>query len=206
MEARSSGRRARARAIGWLIAGGAAMVLVWVALPHPEEASDGWVVALVVATWVLAALLLAGRLDRAPRPVTAAVIAAAALLISATLLAIGDPASGFALFYVCLAPYAFASWRPTHAAALVALIAVLYGAVLAVLAAGEPDAVVADAIAGRWMVVVSGTIAVGLFARHLGLLRRASEDRFRRGFAHPPGGVAIISSHRRWLAGNDALC
>src|SRR5918992_2815270 len=143
MEARSSGRRARARAIGWLIAGGAAMVLVWVALPHPDETSEGWVVALVVATWVLAALLLAGRLDRAPRRVTATVIALAALLISATLLAIGDPASGFALFYVCLAPYAFAAWRPSHAAALVVLIAVLYGAVLAVLAAGGPGAGVA---------------------------------------------------------------
>src|SRR5918998_5619284 len=127
MEAQSAGRRARARAIGWLIAGGAAMVLIWVALPHPDRVSDGWVVALVVATWVLAALLLAGRLDRASRRVTAGVMALAALLISATLLAIGDPASGFALFYVCLAPYAFASWRIRHALGLVALIAGLYG-------------------------------------------------------------------------------
>ena len=67
MEAQSAGRRARARAIGWLIAGGAAMVLVWVALPHPERAHDAFVVALVVATWVLAAVLLAGRLDGASR-------------------------------------------------------------------------------------------------------------------------------------------
>ena len=65
MEVQSAGRRARARAIGLLIAGGAAMVLVWVALPHPERANDGFVVALVVATWILAAVLLAGRLDGA---------------------------------------------------------------------------------------------------------------------------------------------
>src|ERR671915_364148 len=206
MEAQSAGRRARARAIGWLIAGGAAMVLIWVALPHPERASDGWVVALVVATWVLAALLLAGRLDRASRRVIAAVIGVAALLISATLLAIGDPASGFALFYVCLAPYAFATWRSRYAVALVVLIAVLYGAVLLALVADEPDAVVADAVAGRWIVVVCGTIAVGLFARHLGLLRRASEDRFRRGFADSPVGMAIITADWRWLEVNDALC
>ena len=62
MEAHSAGRRARARAIGWLVAGGAAMVLIWVALPHPDAAHDGPVIALVVATWVLAALLLAGPL------------------------------------------------------------------------------------------------------------------------------------------------
>src|SRR5215204_3212865 len=205
MEAQS-GRRARARAIGWLIAGGAALVLVWVALPHPERAQDAYVVALVVATWILAAVLLSGRLDHAPRPVAAGVIALAALLISGALLAIGDPASGFALFYVCLAPYAFAAGPVRHAAALVALVAVLYGAVLIVLVAGEPDAVIADAIAGRWVVVVCCSIALGLFARHLGTLRRASEDRFRRGFVDSPIGMAIISADWRWLEVNDALC
>jgi diguanylate cyclase (GGDEF)-like protein/PAS domain S-box-containing protein len=206
MEAQSAGRRARARAIGWLIAGGAAMVLVWVALPHPERANDAAVVALVVATWVLAAVLLAGRLDRAPRPLMAGVMALAALLITGALLAIGDPASGFALFYVCLAPYAFAAGPVRHAVSLVVLIALLYGGVLLALAAGEPDPVVADAIAGRWIVVVCGCIALGLFARHLGALRRASEDRFRRGFVDSPIGMAIISADWRWLEVNDALC
>ena len=65
MEAHSAGRRARARAIGWLIAAGAAMVLVWIALPHPDRADDAVVVALVVVTWLLAAGLLAGRFDGA---------------------------------------------------------------------------------------------------------------------------------------------
>ena len=54
MEAQSAGHRARARAIGWLIAGGAVMVLIWVALPHPGRTDDGAVIALVVATWLLA--------------------------------------------------------------------------------------------------------------------------------------------------------
>src|SRR5215216_3614429 len=205
MEAQS-GRRARARAIGWLIAGGAALVLIWVALPHPERAHDGYLVALVVATWVLAALLLAGRFDEASRRTVIAVIGAAALLISGGLLAIGDPASGFALFYVCLAPYAFASGRLRQAVAVVALIALLYGAVLAILVAGKQDMVVADALAGRWIVVVCGCVALGLFARHLGALRRASEDRFRRGFVDSPIGMAIISADWRWLEVNDTLC
>ena len=82
----------------------------------------------------------------------------------------------------------------------------LYGGVLIALAADEPDAVVADALAGRWLVVVCGSIALGLFARHLGALRRASEDRFRRGFANSPVGMAIISADWRWLEVNDALC
>jgi diguanylate cyclase (GGDEF)-like protein/PAS domain S-box-containing protein len=206
MEGHWAGRRARARAIGWLIAGGAAMVLIWVALPHPDEANDGAIVALVVATWVLAIALLAGRFDRASHGVMTAVMIASALLISATLLAIGDPASGFALFYVCLAPYAFAAGAQRLAVLLVAVVAVLYGGVLIALAADEPDAVVADALAGRWIVVVCGSIALGLFARHLGALRRVSEDRFRRGFANSPVGMAIISADWRWLEVNDALC
>ena len=52
---------------------------------------------------------------------------------------------------------------------------------------------VADAIVGRWLVVVCGSVALGLFARHLGVLRRASEDRFQRGFADSPIGMAIIT-------------
>jgi diguanylate cyclase (GGDEF)-like protein/PAS domain S-box-containing protein len=206
MEAQSAGHRARARAIGWLIAGGAAMVLIWVALPHPERTEDGPVIALVIATWVLAIALLAGRFDRAPRGVMTAVLVVAALLISGTLLAIGDPTSGFALFYACLAPYAFAAGSQRNAWLLVAVVGALYGGVLIALAADEPDAVMADALAGHWLVVVAGSIALGLFARHLGALRRVSESRFRRGFAESPVGMAIISSDWRWLEVNDALC
>ena len=65
---------------------------------------------------------------------------------------------------------------------------------------------VADALAGRWLVVVTGSIALGLFARHIATLRRRSEDRFRRGFAHSPVGTAILSEDWRWLEVNDALC
>ena len=206
MEAHWSGRRARARAIGGLIAGGAAMVLIWVALPHPEETHDGAVVALVVATWILAAALLAGRLDRAPQAVTGVVLVLAALLISGTLLAIGDPTSGFALFYVCLTPYAFAAGAQRHAFGLVAMIAVLYGTVLAVLAAGEPGVVVADALAGRWIVVVCGSVALGLFARHLGALRRARRDPGARTAAPRPGSRSRrpARSRRRRAPPRDA--
>ena len=182
------------------------MVLVWVALPHPEEAHDGLVIALVMATWLLAAALLAGRFDEASRLATTGVLALAAVLISGTLLAIGDPTSGFALFYVCLAPYAFAATAQRYAVGLTVVIAVLYGGVLLVLALDEPDAAVADALAGRWMVVVCGCIALGLFARHLAALRRFSEDRFQRGFADSPVGMAIISADWRWVEVNDALC
>ena len=206
MGALSAGHRARARAIGWLIGAGAAMVLIWVALPHAERTHDGVVIALVVATWVLAVALLAGRFDRAPRAVMTGVLVAAALLITATLLAIGDPTSGFALFYACLAPYAFAAGAQRYAWLLVAIVAALYGGVLLWLAADRPDAVMADALAGHWLVVVSGSVALGMFARHLGALRRVSESRFRRGFADSPIGTAILSADWRWLEVNDALC
>src|SRR5215213_3956288 len=202
----SAGRRARTRAIGWLIGAGAAMVLVWIALPHPERANDPVVIGLVVVTWALAGALLAGRFDRASLTAITVVLGLCAAGISATILAIGDPASGFALFYVCLAPYAFAAGAQRLGVLLVIAIAALYGGVLLALASGEPDAVLADALAGRWLVVVCGTIALGLFARHLGALRRVSEDRFRRGFAQAPVGMAIISADWRWLEVNDALC
>jgi len=182
------------------------MVLIWVALPHPARTHDGTVIALVVATWLLAIALLAGRLDRAPRIAMTGVLVAAALLISATLLAIDDPTSGFALFYVCLAPYAFAAGAQRYAWLLVLTVAALYGGVLIALAAGDGDAVMSDALAGHWLVVVCGSVALGLFARHLGALRRVSESRFRRGFADSPIGMAIISADWRWLEVNDALC
>src|SRR5215216_6644964 len=174
MEAHWAGRRARARAIGWLIAGGAAMVLIWVALPHPARAHDAYVVAIVVATWILAIALLAGRLDRASRSAALAVMALAAVLISGAILAIGDPASGFALFYACLTPYAFGTGSLRRGVSLVVLIAVTYAAVLVALV-GRSDAAIADALVGRWLVVVGGSVALGLFSRHVAALRRASE-------------------------------
>jgi diguanylate cyclase (GGDEF)-like protein/PAS domain S-box-containing protein len=182
------------------------MVLIWVALPHPDATRDGFVIGLVLATWVLAFALLGGRFDGASRRVMTGVLAVAALLISGTLLAIGDPSSGFALFYVCLAPYAFATGARRSGAALIALVAALYGGVLAILAADEPHSVMADALAGRWLVVVFGSIALGLFARHLGALWRVSENRFRRGFANSPVGMAILSDDWLWVDVNDALC
>src|SRR4051812_5961043 len=94
-----AGRRASGRAIGWLIGGGAAMVLLWLALPHPARVDDAAVIALVVATWALAGALLAGALDRAPTVAVDLVLASSALLVSGTLVAIGDPASGFAIYY-----------------------------------------------------------------------------------------------------------
>ena len=158
MEAQSAGRRARARAIGWLIGGGAAMVLIWVALGMRER--DPVVVGFVLATWLLAGLLLSGRFDRASQRAALAVMIVAAVLISGALLAIGDPTSGFARFYVCLAPYAFATSRARLAVALLAVVAVLYAAVLAILVAGEHDTVVSDSIAWRWLVVVAGSVAL----------------------------------------------
>ena len=72
------------------------MVLVWVALPHDEEVRDGAVVGLVIATWLLAALLLSGRFDRASRVLSIGVLVVAAVLITLTLIAIGQPASASA--------------------------------------------------------------------------------------------------------------
>jgi diguanylate cyclase (GGDEF)-like protein/PAS domain S-box-containing protein len=206
MDSQTAGRREQARAIGWLIAGGAAVNLVWVALPHPEESRDAAVIAVAVAGWLLAAALLSGRFDAASRAVTTGLLVVAAVLTSAALLAMGDPASGFAIYYVCLAPYVFVSGPLRLAIGYVGIVAFLYGAVLTVLVAGEPAEVRADALAARWTLVVGGMVVVGLFARHMGSLRRASEDRFRRGFAGSPMGMAIISADWRWLEVNDALC
>src|SRR3954452_25080560 len=109
MEVHSPGRRATARAIGWLIGVGAAIVLIRLALPHPDRIAEAPLVCLVVATWALAAALLAGRFDGASRRALLGVEALAALLISAALVALDDPTSGFALSYACLTPYAFAT-------------------------------------------------------------------------------------------------
>ena len=182
-------------------------MLLWVALPHPDTGGEWWLIGLVAAAWLVAAALVTGRLDGVSRATMTAVMALAALLLTGALLAIGDPASGFALFYVCLAPFAFAAGPRRHGWGLLALIGVLYGAVLAITAAGAgEEQALADALAARWLAVVLGGLALGLFARHLGQLRRTSEDRFRRGFSGSPVGMAILSGDWCWLEVNDALC
>ena len=93
-----------------------------------------------------------------------------------------------------------------HAIVLTVAIAVLYAIALAITAWGEPDAVVADALAGRWLVVVCSCGAVGLFSRHIAALRRASDHRFVRGFDDSSIGMAILCADWRWLEVNDALC
>ena len=181
-------------------------MLLWVALPHPEPARELPLIGLVVAAWLLAVALLAGRLDGASRTVMTGVMALAALLLTGALLAIGDPASGFALFYVWLAPFAFASGPRRDGWGLLALIGVLYAVVLVVAGPAAEEPMLADTLAARWLAVVGGGVALGLFARHLGRLRRTSEDRFRRGFAGSPVGMAILSDDWCWLEVNDALC
>ena len=107
---------------------------------------------------------------------------------------------------MCLCPYAFATGPVRRAILLIGAIALLYAAALVITAWGEPEAVVADALAGRWLVVVCWSGAVGLFSRHIAALRRASEHRFRRGFEDSPVGMATCHGDWRWQEVNDALC
>ena len=66
---------------------------------------------------------------------------------------------------------------------------------------------VADALAGRWLLVVTGSIALGLFARHIAhAAARAARTASGAASRDSPVGMAIISQDWRWLEVNDALC
>ena len=206
MQGPAHGRHAMARAVGWLIGGGAAMVAFWLLFPHPARVHVNTLLVLVALTWAVALVLLTGRLDRRPRWMLDATIVVVIALITAALLAIGDPHTGFAIYYACLAPYVFGSGPLRRGVLLLGAIGLAYAAALAVMVSDDRRSVVEDAFVGHWLVVMGSAVALGLFARYFAHLRWRSEVRFRKGFADSPVGMAIISEDWRWLEVNDALC
>ena len=183
------------------------MVLIWVALPHPDRAQRRPVIALVVATWALAALLLAGRFDRASHRAMIGVSRArgAADLGDAA----GDRRPRERVRAVLRLPRAVRV-RGRRAALRGGCSSRSSPCSTAACWSRSPPTSPTPWSPTRSPAAGSSSSAA---ASRSGCSRAtsarcggSSEDRFRRGFADSPVGMAIISADWRWLEVNDALC
>src|SRR3954468_8489317 len=190
--------RTKARAMGALLTLGGITVLLWLALPHPATPRERPSLAITLGAFVLAGALLAGICDRlAPRWF----VAIAALVTMAISVGVYFGAGGgFGFLYLWVAPFAFAVFTPRQAFGIVALVAAGYASAMA--ASGVP----ADEAVPRWLLSVATVTVVGLLVGRLVDLRRASDERFVRGFADSSIGMGLLSAEWRWFEVNDALC
>jgi diguanylate cyclase (GGDEF)-like protein/PAS domain S-box-containing protein len=192
--------RTMARAMGALLALGGVSLLLWLALPHPPQAHEWPILGLALGDFVLAGALLAGAGDRLAPWAFVGLAGLTTVAISVGVYYGGIPGGGLPFFYLWVAPYAFAFFPLRRAAAIAFLIAVGYGIALAARTIPLNQAL------SRWFMCVATVTIVGLLVRRLVDLRRASDQRFVRGFADSSIGMGLLSADWRWFEVNDALC
>src|SRR5215207_1869195 len=192
-------RRMTARAMGALLALGGISVLLWLALPHPEAAREWPILGITLAAFVAAGALMAGAGDRLTSRGFVAIAAITTVAVSFGVY-YSAPAGGFAFLYLWIAPFAFAVFTLRQAAAVALLVAVGYAGALAANSVPVNNAI------PRWFLCVATVTIVGLLVRRLVDLRRASDQRFVRGFADSSIGMGLLSADWHWFEVNDALC
>ena len=122
----------------WLMARAAAVLFVCggtigaasVALPHPEAANDGGLLANIAVAYLGAAFLLALG-PRLPHWAFHVALGGGTLLVTRAIYLSHDPSSFYAAWYVWVALYVFHFFTRVQAGAHVLLIGVSYAAVLA---------------------------------------------------------------------------
>ena len=157
--------------------------------------------AAVAGSW-----LLVGVADGAPTWAFQLLIGAATLLVATGVYGGGSPASGAELFYLWIAPYAFAFFSTRQAALQVGIVGASYAAVLALQHHEHPSMGPAGLLAGVWLTVFATLVVIGALVRLLGRSTRDADQRFRRGFEDSPVPAAFLDLGLRLLEANDALC
>ena len=89
-----------ARPLGMLFVGAGLLALVWIALPHPPDATPAAVGVVGIIGIAGGALLLSGRLDDQPPSTFELALGIGTLLISVAVFFSGRAGSGFAFFYL----------------------------------------------------------------------------------------------------------
>lgn len=144
--------RRQARVAALLLAAGASLVLLTLALPHWRDTNDTAIAALALVA-LIAAGGLATRGDRLPPGAFHAVAAAGTLLVSAGLVFAGRGAmAAYAALYLWVVLYAFAFFSRAAAFAHTVAVSAAYAAVLA--ARGGTDGA-----AAQWLLQI-GTVSV----------------------------------------------
>ena len=114
-----------------LYAGGGALALLWLALPHPDRADDLLLLVVIVLAFVGAGLMWFRR-ERLSLSAYHAFVAAGTVLISAAILFSGRAGTPFVLFYLWSNLYAWYFFSRRSAVFHLALTGLAYAVVLAV--------------------------------------------------------------------------
>src|SRR4051812_4740518 len=92
--------RTMSRSIGTLLLVGCSCVLLWLALPHPDDVREWPILLLVLAGTALGATLLSGRADGLPTWAFELISAVGILMISVGVASSGGAGSGFGYLYL----------------------------------------------------------------------------------------------------------
>lgn len=196
------------RAFGLVLLGLFLVTNIWLLLPHGTRFDGQAIFALNGVMAVCGVALTAGHPswlagDRGLRPV----VALTSVLISAEVYFTRTPSSGLAFLYLWATPYAYFFWSGAQAFIQTVVMAAGLGGAFWLQALADPRLVSqADLAIGRWVLVVTTSLAVGLLVRRLTRLARSGEARFRRSFSDSSVAMALVSQDGGFTEVNDALC
>jgi diguanylate cyclase (GGDEF)-like protein len=169
-----------ARAQAYLFLGAGIVGALGVLLPHPARFNEAGMLGVQTSS-ILASIVLFVAPQLAPRWFLAAGPYCAAALTSVVLVFSGDGTSGYVLFYLWVALYAFYYLRPLRAAALAGFTLLNFVGVLAYFRAAGVQEGLGDNRDIPMLVLITGTVAVaGVFILMLrervgGLIRQLTQ-------------------------------
>jgi diguanylate cyclase (GGDEF)-like protein len=157
----------RWRALAAMWGGGAVIGTISLILPHAPGADDGvlWANTALAYVTAAAAALLAHRL---PHWLNHACLGAGTAVITTAILASGDAASYYAIWYVWVALYAFCFYGRRAACLHMASVGAAYAGALVVESSPAAE--------GRWLTTIATTVIAAVFVDKLvRALRRHAE-------------------------------
>ncbi|WP_340292860.1 putative bifunctional diguanylate cyclase/phosphodiesterase [Aquipuribacter hungaricus] len=171
-------RRGMGRALGVLYLAGAALALLWTALPHGPGADEAVVATMAAIAAVMGAALAAGVADRAPLGAFHAVIGAIQVVISVGFAAGGAPDNDIRLFYLWATPFAAFYFAPRDALRHGVWSAACFATVLSLSA--EPTPV----LLRLFLLTMGSLAAVGLLVGHVASWVRRSRRELQHAAWH----------------------
>jgi PAS domain S-box-containing protein len=189
------------RALGLAFILGPTLALVWLLLPHGQDVNEPALLAVILAGYTVAGILLSSVGRRLPDWSFDLAVAASTLLITGAVLAAGSAGLELTFFYLWTMPPAFVFFPLRKAIAQALFVSVC--AACAFDAMPLADGQVAFE---RWLLLAGTVLMVGLVVRALAQALRHRDREFHRAFDSVAIGMALISLDGRWLEVNETLC
>lgn len=191
-----------ARTLGLAFICGPALALLWLLFPHPRGSVDhAEVLAVILAGFVVAGVLLSPLGARLPGWSFQVVVATATALITLVVIFAGPGGIELAFFYLWAMPPAFVFFPIRHAVAQAVLVMLCSAYAFSSLPGSS-----AEVTAERWILLAGTVLMLGLVVRALADSLRHRDREFHRAFDSVSIGMALVSLDGRWLEVNDTLC